>query len=160
MISIEIDDAEIRAALEAAIGALSDMSPLMNKIGAAVRDQTEDRFQVATSPDGDPWAPRSPSTLKSYERRARKPGGVASWGGILHYSGQMSGNIFHEFGPDFAAVGSPEPYAAMMQFGGSKERFPHLWGDIPARPYLGLSDDDRLNVLEIIAEHLGAALEP
>ncbi|WP_248594777.1 hypothetical protein [Candidatus Accumulibacter contiguus] len=26
-------------------------------------------------------------------------------------------------------------YAAMQQFGGTKARFPHLWGDIPARPF-------------------------
>ncbi|MFK3602796.1 hypothetical protein [Pseudomonas sp. AP19] len=32
-------------------------------------------------------------------------------------------------------VGSDKPYAAMMQFGGGAD-FPHLWGDIPARPFL------------------------
>lgn len=33
-------------------------------------------------------------------------------------------------------VGSSMRYAAMQQFGGTKAKFPHLWGDIPARPFL------------------------
>lgn len=49
-------------------------------------------------------------------------------------------------------MGSARPYAAMMHFGGTKPEFPHLWGDIPARPFLGLSDQDRRDVVEITGE--------
>lgn len=35
-----------------------------------------------------------------------------------------------------ALVVSNKPYAAMMRFGGDKSEFPHLWGDIPGRPWL------------------------
>lgn len=30
-------------------------------------------------------------------------------------------------------------YAAIQQFGGTKAQFPHLWGDIPARPFLPIT---------------------
>ena len=160
MIKVQINEAEITAALSAAISSLADMSRVMNKVGAAMRDQTEDRFKDEESPEGVAWAPRSPTTLAAYERRAQKAGGVSGWGGILHYSGQLSGNIFHEYGPDFAQVGSAEPYAAMMQFGGTKARFPHLWGDIPARPFLGISDQDREEILDLISDALDHALQP
>lgn len=160
MISVQINEAEITAALQAAISSLADLSPIMNKVGALMRDQAEDRFGEGKDPSGASWAPRSPATLAAYERRAKKAGGVASWGGVLHYSGELGGNIFHEFGPDFAQVGSAEPYAAMMQFGGAKSAFPHLWGDIPARPFLGISDDDRAEILDVISDALDAQLQP
>jgi phage gpG-like protein len=46
----------------------------------------------------------------------------------------------------------------MQQFGGTKARFPNLWGNIPARPFLGVSAADKDEILEILREALlGAA---
>lgn len=51
-------------------------------------------------------------------------------------------------------------YAAMQQFGGKKSEFPHLWGDIPARPFLpvdqagNLSPTAEAKVVDIIQEYL------
>lgn len=33
-------------------------------------------------------------------------------------------------------------------------RFPNLWGDIPARPFLGLSPSDEQGILDIVEEFL------
>jgi phage gpG-like protein len=41
-------------------------------------------------------------------------------------------------------VGSTMKYAAMQQFGGKKSQFPHLWGDIPARPFLPITPSGTL----------------
>jgi phage gpG-like protein len=51
-------------------------------------------------------------------------------------------------------VGSNKEYAAMQQFGGTKAQFPHLWGDIPARPFMGVSDDDERELLALVHDHL------
>lgn len=51
-------------------------------------------------------------------------------------------------------VGTPEVYGAMQQFGGKKSQFPNLWGDIPARPFLGLSDYDRDTILFEVRQYL------
>ena len=173
MFTVEINDADITAALAAAVSHLSDLSPVMNAVGAMMRDQTEDRFAEHSAPDGTGWAARSPTTLALYARRATQPGGVKTWGGLLHYSGQMAGNIHHSFGPDFAEVGSPEPYAAAMQFGAVKGALGAYWytsktgktvegsspwGNIPARPFLGLSDANRTDILDLISDALAAAL--
>ena len=159
MITIDLKDADVEGALNRAAHALTDMTPLMAAIGNLLVDQTEQRFKEDKSPEGVAWAPRSAHTLKAYERRAKKPGGQQSWGGVLHYSGQLSQNIFSSHGADFASVGSAEPYAAMMQFGGKKSTFANLWGDIPARPFLGLSDANRTDLVDLIADYLTAALE-
>ena len=51
--------------------------------------------------------------------------------------------------------------AGTHQFGASKGAFgttsrgsPIPWGDIPARPFFGLSSEDEWGVLEILTDHL------
>jgi phage gpG-like protein len=54
---------------------------------------------------------------------------------------------------------APLPYAAMMQFGGTKGQFPNLWGDIPARPYIGFAQEQEDTILEIVTEWLAGIVE-
>lgn len=62
-----------------------------------------------------------------------------------------------------ALVGSNKPYAAMMQFGGDKSDFPHLWGDIPGREYLPMDAEGALQpeaeeaILDLAIDHLKRA---
>ncbi|MDB5658323.1 MAG: phage virion morphosis protein [Cypionkella sp.] len=168
MITVEINDAEVQAALNGVAAALSDGTAMMNEIGMFLVKQTKDRFPEQVSPDGAAWAPRSAVTLARYKKQG-KP-----FGGILHLSGQMARSIFHDYDQNSVRIGSPEPYAAVQQFGAAqgafgafmgkdkkgRDHFHHLpWGNIPARPFLGLSEDDREGILAIISETLAAALE-
>jgi hypothetical protein len=55
---------------------------------------------------------------------------------------------------------SPREDAPTHQFGAKKHSFTGgktPWGDIPARPFLGLSAADRVEVLAILQEHLERA---
>ncbi len=52
------------------------------------------------------------------------------------------------------AIGTDAKYGAVQQLGAKRSDYPHLWGDIPARPYLGLSEEDREEALETLARHL------
>ncbi len=61
-------------------------------------------------------------------------------------------------GDDTLEIGSSMNYAAMQQFGGNKSEFPFLWGDIPARPFLGISDEDEANILATIEEFLNESM--
>ncbi len=54
-------------------------------------------------------------------------------------------------------IGSPSIYAGTHQFGAAKGAFgstskgaPIPWGDIPARPFLGLSDADEADIRDLI----------
>lgn len=38
------------------------------------------------------------------------------------------------------------------------DQFPHLWGNIPARPFLGLSEQDEVYISDIISEHVALAM--
>ena len=54
---------------------------------------------------------------------------------------------------DRLEFGTDRKYGATHQFGDPRR-------NIPARPFLGLSDDDHREVLDILQEHLRDALRP
>lgn len=170
MYRIEFNDAEVTRALTALADALSDLSLPMDRIGDHLLMTTQDRMTAGISPDGTPFAPRSPLTIARYEASGEDYGPQPLW-----RSRTMQSNIAHRSGRDFTEVGSNALQAAVMHFGATQGEFgarmgrtsakgkrkksqdyfvPLPWGDIPARPFLGLSETDRANVLEIVGEWL------
>lgn len=145
MIRIELKDDEITAALAALSARLTDMTLVMQEVGELLMKSTKDRFGRGEAPDGSKWAPKSPVT----EGRDRRP--------LFGPSGMLSSQIFAIPGPTSVEVGSNRVQAAMMQFGGSRAAYAHLWGDIPARPFLGVSETDRAGILDIVAEWIEGA---
>lgn len=149
MAEVEIDDRRIRAALHDLHRAVGDLSPAFREIGEVLVESSKKRFETGTGPDGNPWAENKPSTI------ARKGSGKPP----LIDSGTLMNEIhFRLVGNDELEINNPMEYAAMMQFGGTKAEFPHLWNDIPARPFFGISDDDEDAVLAIIRRHLENAI--
>lgn len=69
-------------------------------------------------------------------------------------SGALGQQIHYRVKGHTLEVGSVMKYAAMQQFGGTKAQFPHLWGDIPARPFLGISSTDKDQIQESITDYL------
>jgi len=154
MITVDINNAAIDAALTQLNAQLADMTPVMGAIADIMLRSTKQRFADGVSPEGAKWAPKSPVTLAKYgARKSNRIDVRPLWGP----TGTLRSQLAPDSGSDFAEVGSSRVYAAMMQFGGTKASYPHLWGDIPARPFLGLSDEDQTNILEEIASYLGAA---
>lgn len=143
---IEVDDHEILAALRQLQQATGNLRPALLKIGENLKESTKKRFQNYTGPDGVMWQANSDVT---YERKADRSGIPLTDHGTL-------GNTidYQLLGNDGVQIGSPMEYAAMMQFGGTKSEFPNLWGDIPERPFLGISEDDKRDILAIIQRHL------
>jgi len=144
MIHVEFDDREIRRALQGLLAVTGSLDEVLTEIGEELAESTKQRFGTQTGPDGQSWEPNSPVTI---ERKGRNQ--------PLTDHGTLGEQIEPRLlGNDTLAVGSSTEYAAMQHFGGAKAEFPHLWGDIPARPFLGISDDDEDAVLNIIAAHL------
>jgi len=147
MFIVELKADQVTGALDRLSGSMDDMTPLMEQLGEYLTKSTKDRFADGKGPDGAAWAANSPVTLA--RKSSVKP---------LVQSGTMREGIFHDAGRDFVEVGSGVVQAAMMQFGGTRAAFPHLWGDIPARPFIGLSPEDETNMLDIIEEYLTGAI--
>ena len=148
-IRITLDDAEVRTALNRLLRAGRDMTPLMRDIGEHLLTTTRERFADETAPDGTPWAPLTESTKRRKRRNAGK---------ILTERGFLRGNLTYRAGPDEVLVGSPSIYAGTHQFGAARGAFraspPIPFGDIPARPFLGVSGDDASEIRGLVNDYL------
>jgi len=119
----------------------------MTDIAEYMWNATKSNFAEERAPDGSVWARKSPVTIAQYRRE-----GIGA-GMILRKDGALNTSVARNAGPDFAEVFVADlPYARMMQFGGKRSQFPNLWGDIPARPFLGFEQEQKDAVSAIISE--------
>ncbi|MCI1193414.1 phage virion morphogenesis protein [Calidifontimicrobium sp. SYSU G02091] len=168
MIDIQIDDREVRAALDRLQRRLSDLSPVMKAIATELEARVEQRFETATDPQGRPWKPLAPSTLAAYLARGkgnrRKDGSLTKKGRErlasrrpLYDTGDLLGSLTSSFSRSEARVGFGQPYAAFHEYG--TKRIPRrglLMADPVART---LGDADRAAVLDILGDALRGALD-
>jgi len=158
MIRIDIDDREVRQALENLRRRASDMKPAMHTIGQALMEGSRERILSGRDWTGQPFAPNSPTTL------ARKKGGKKP---LIDTKSFVSGRLHYEASADSVTVGSSAVQAAVLQFGAKKGAFGATrrgakipWGDIPARRYLPIREDGQLDdaarslILESIRAYL------
>jgi phage virion morphogenesis protein len=149
MMEIHFDNREALNGLNELLRRTGDLRPAMAEIGETLTESTKQRFGSQAGPDGQPWPANSPVTIERKGRDQPLTGETGSLMDEIHYN--LVGN-------DALEVGSPMEYAAMQQFGGDQAEFSHLWGDIPARPFLGFSDEDQDEILAIIQAHLENAI--
>jgi phage virion morphogenesis protein len=161
MIEVKLDTSFAEAALEALQDRLTDLRPVMHRVGGELANSTMDRFPTGKAPDGTSWAPKSPVTLERYGSRKSNRIDIRP---LFGPTGVLSSQITHEPAVDGVSWGSNLIYAAVMQYGAAQGAFgnasngsPIPWGDIPARPFIGLSDTDRQGVIATVAEWLEGA---
>lgn len=161
MISVEVHDEEVSSGLAALHARLTDMTGVYREIGERLLTSTKGRFGQGVSPAGTAWAPKSPTTIEAYKRR----GDRIDFRPLFGPSGRLSSEIAYSADQTSVEIGSSLIYAAAMQFGAQKGAFsstsrgsPVPWGNIPARPFLGLSDSDRSSILQIVADWLDRAV--
>ncbi len=133
-----------------------NLTPLFQDIGEYLVRSTKERFNTQTDPSGKPWAPLSE------EYRARKKQNRDK---ILTLSRDLGGSVAFRAARDHVDVGTRPIYSGTHQFGAAKGSFgstskgsPIPWGDIPARPFLGLSDEDEREITLIVVDYLAEAL--
>lgn len=163
MIRVALTEDEVTAALERLLRSLTNPTPVMQDIGELMVRSTKLRFTEGRSPEGAAWLPKSAATLAAYQAR----GDRMDFRPLFGPSGRLSSEIFYEVGSEGSSVeiGSSLIYAAVMQFGAAQGAFgttsrggPIPWGPIPARPFLGVSEEDRTNILATIDEWLETAV--
>jgi phage virion morphogenesis protein len=171
MITLEIDDATVLARLAELSRRVEDLRPALKEMGEDLVATTQARFASTTAPDGSRWAPNSQTTILRYLARdgagkvTNKKGklnakGIASVMGKKPLSGD-SGNLADRINYDVVdghtlLVGSPEKYAGVQQFGAARGSLGRgaPWGDIPARPFLGVSEEDGRSILAVLESYL------
>ena len=120
----------------------SERKQLLHDIGVEMEAQTKERFEKKTSPDGDDWAEIAQSTKDFYRKKygSDNPGKGTLW---RLSSVPLIDTVTSQAGSWSVLVGATKVYAAVHQYGWSER-------NIPARPYLGLSNDDKVDIIGII----------
>jgi phage virion morphogenesis protein len=167
MITIQVNDKAVLQVLGELSARAKDLRPALKEIGEDLVESTRKRFASATAPDGTAWAANSPVTVARYLGQSagsyKKNGDLSKKGAaalsskkpLTGESRDLQRTINYQFeGKTGVSIGSPKVYAAMQQFGGKKSTYPNLWGDIPARPFLGLSTADSANIVDIVGSYL------
>lgn len=151
MIEIKVENETVIRAFNELAAAGDNLQPVLSYIGEQLIKSTKKRFASGVAPDGSPWAKNSPVTVK--RKGKNQP---------LIDAGTLKKQIFKEVSKDGLSIGSTMEYAATQQFGAKKGQFRSdnvktPWGDIPARPFLGISTEDEINIMDAIDEHLTGA---
>ncbi|MGY6246692.1 phage virion morphogenesis protein [Bosea thiooxidans] len=125
---------------------------LLEAMARLIRESTRERIIAGgPAPDGSAWAPN---------REGRKP--------ILHRSGALARSIDYAISGTRAIIGSGLIYSAIHQFGGTivpksatalvfqvgNRMFRVKKVTMPARPYIGLSGEDRSELVQAVTAYL------
>lgn len=136
-IEIKFENQEVDKALLKLAEKGENLRPLMKNIAGIFAYSTEENFKKEGRPNK--WVDLADST-KDTRRKIRK------WPGqILQVTGQLASSINTEYDDNSAVVGSNLVYAAIHQLGGQAGR--NKSANIPARPYLYLTEDDYQEIL-------------
>lgn len=169
-VDIEVDAAPFGDAFARLLESF-DTTDLHADIGEHLLNATDERFEAERAPDGTAWAPLSPATLvsqfegrgktkKAFKQRTR--GGefqvTAGFGRFLEQKkilqdkgvrGGLRGDVSYLAEDGRVEVGFSRVYGRIHQLGGEAGR-KSAPVTIPARPILGLSDDDEVVIADII----------
>lgn len=174
MIKIEIDSEPVLRKLTQLQNDAQNMQPVFATIGEYLVKATKERFQESRGPDGVPWEAISEATMINYMEKfstsfSKKTGRITVGGTaraigrkpLIGESKRLSREISYRADEQALEIGSPLEQAAVMHFGARKGQFGKTtrgqsipWGDIPARPFLGISNADSAHILELIEDHL------
>lgn len=155
--ALEIKDQGFDEAIAAIIGVEQlEQSALLDSLGRLFQQSTVERIEVTkTSPDGEKWKENNAGTS------------------TLYASGELAASIDYDVGNSTVAIGSALIYAAIHQFGGvikpkSASKLAFMIGNqlvfatqvnMPARPYLGASEQDKDDALEMVADTIKALFQ-
>jgi phage virion morphogenesis protein len=155
-IQIDVTDGQIQAALTQTASQLTDLTPIMASIGEYMVGRTRERFDTSTAPNGQKWAPLAQATIDA--KRRRQKGGASRTGrsiartnanpeDILKDTFLLRDTIAYQPTASSVAIGTPQKYGIHHQYGAPRR-------NIPARPFLGVNQEDLREVEAIVVDAL------
>lgn len=135
-ITIDINDAQIIAALNRLQDKMGGLKPMLGDYGEYLLRKTRKHFEDQKGPDGRPWEPLQYDKPYNQDK-------------ILILDGHLMGELAYNAGETALEFGSNKIYAATQQFGRDEK-------NIPARPFLGINADDKQELIDTIADYLQA----
>lgn len=167
-IEVKIDDKQVKELLGRIQKNLGDLTPAMKIIGSIVRTSIIRNFEKSGRPR---WAKHSKMT----EKRRGKGAKILMAQG---FAGGLAASINYRAHKKSVEIGTNKIYGAIHQFGAKKGSFgavvakikAHLrkgvkvkaherkmklpWGDIPARPFLMVQDEDWVEIRAALNDYI------
>jgi phage gpG-like protein len=143
-IQIVIDDTQIQGGLSEFTAKLANLKPAMADIGEYSLRKVRRRFDTESAPDGSRWNALSEATIKAKARRKRtgKPYRTnAKPEDILKDTFSLRDSITYRATNSSVAIGTNIFYGAFNQ---------------STRPFLGVDDEDAIEIVEIIRDYLSS----
>ena len=145
-IEIRYDDRRLQQLLNRLQGQVDNLEPAMREIAGHLVSSVEDSFASQSESDGSAWKPLADTTIQD---RLRCGYGA---GPILERSGDLARLILADWDDEVAVAGTNLEYAATHHYGDERR-------GIPARPFLGVSEDARSEIIRSLLDHLGEPLD-
>jgi phage virion morphogenesis protein len=146
--TIEINDRAFLDGLTELRRRGTKLRPLFAEIGAELQLSVRRRFDSETDPDGKKWDPISEAWRKQKEAEGKPTK-------VLHYNLDLRDSFTLQIGDDELVQGTNVLYARVHQLGNNK---PGKRGGVQrARPFMGLSKDDRDFIAEATRDYLTAS---
>lgn len=171
-LNITADDERIRELLIRLSRRMRDTTPVMREIGEIVLESIQRNFRQGRSPEGKRWKP---------SRRAIREGGKTLMDNRILFGSLNDACVLA--GRDRVRIGTNVPYAAVHQLGARRGSFGEVlarvrshsrrsrgggthivrahvrrqklpWGDIPARPFMGVRREDWGEIHDTVMDYL------
>lgn len=179
MIIVTVQTSSVRLAFSQLENAIANPAPVLLGIGEFLLDDAKRRFATSTAPDGTTWAVNSDVTVMRFlagvKSNFKKNGDLSKKGlmrkgakkPLIGQSKDLSRQMHYSVQSGELTIGNSMVYAAMQHYGGTKSQFPHLWGNIPARPFMLVMPNDENKmypriesaIIQMIADYLASAIE-
>lgn len=151
MLTITVDDSAFRATMRRLQEGMSNLTPVMERIGYTLEANIQNRFETRTDPNGQAWKPWAPKTLKFYPfagtKYAKGDDGPGN-GRLLNRHGTMLDGLTYQADANSVRIGFKDAYAKFHETGTKKmPRRGMLMGN-PDAGTLGKGDEQA--VLDIL----------
>lgn len=158
-VRITLNAAELADTIEGLAALMRQPEPAMEEVGEALTFSTQERQRAGRAPDGSAWPRLNPAYAAAKSGREM----LRESGRLMSLTRRVRGNT--------VVVGTNAPWALTHQMGATirpkkGKRLAFRLGQlsvfarsvtIPARPFLGVSEEDRAEIAEIFRDHIRRA---
>ena len=131
---------------------LENPSRMMQDISEAIHSGVEGNVRRQEGPGGEPWMDLAKSTKDERREEGYWPGQM------LVRTGSMLSSLQAYHTDTEAGVGTNKPQAALLHFGGTEDMPPGP-ADVPARPWLYISEETSVEIEATAQEYLDNAAQ-
>ncbi len=157
-INLSVDSHQVLDAIDRLLERVENPKPAFWEIAGYLERRHLERFNQEVDPDGNPWEELAPATKK------QKNKGYYVDGVLVPLRSPDRTLLGLQWNLQDQIVTDADTYSAMFGIGNDSEQYAptHHFGDprrnIPARPLLGIGDEDEAEVLAILTQFIETPL--